>query len=206
MSGDGSTGEQRLIPDLSGLQLDVLLRELVERAEHVIETRSRLRGLLDAVVTVAADLSLPDVLRRIVGSACELAGARYGALGVLDESGRGLSEFVAVGIDEQTFERIGALPTGKGVLGLLIQRPEPVRLDDIRAHPTSYGFPPNHPPMGSFLGVPIRVRDEVFGNLYLADKIGAPSRRRGRGRRRRVGRGGSRVDRERTALRAIRPT
>jgi signal transduction histidine kinase len=171
MRDPSSPGEPRMLPDLSGLQLDVLLRELIERAERLIKTRSRLRGLLDAVVSVAADLSLPDVLRRIVESACSLAGARYGALGVLDEAGRELTEFVTVGVDDELRQRIGNPPTGKGVLGLLIERPEPLRLEDIRAHPASYGFPPNHPPMSSFLGVPIRVRDEVFGILYLAEKI-----------------------------------
>ncbi len=173
MRDDSAAAEHGMLPDLSEPHLDALLRELVDRAERVIETRSRLRGLLDAVVTVAADLSLPDVLRRIVESACTLANARYGALGVLDGTGQGLSEFVTVGVDDELRERIGNLPTGKGVLGLLIARPAPVRLEDIRAHPTSYGFPPNHPPMRSFLGVPIRVRDEVFGILYLAEKIDA---------------------------------
>ncbi len=172
---DDPTPEHRLLSDLSELRLDLLLRELVERAERVIETRSRLRGLLDAVVTVATDLSLPDVLRRIVESACSLVNARYGALGVLDESGQELGEFVTVGIEDDAREQIGNLPTGKGVLGLLIANPAPVRLEDIRAHPTSYGFPPDHPLMQSFLGVPIRVRDEVFGILYLAEKIDGPS-------------------------------
>ena len=137
-------------------------------------TGDQARRLLDAVVGVASDLSLPDVLRRIVDSATRLAGARYGALGVLDEGGGELAEFIVTGLDAQAQRAIGNHPTGKGVLGLLIVQPEPVRLPDICLHPHSYGFPPNHPPMHSFLGVPIRVSGAVFGNLYLAEKIDAP--------------------------------
>ena len=137
-------------------------------------TGDQARRLLDAVVGVASDLSLPDVLRRIVDSATRLAGARYGALGVLDEGGGELSEFIVTGLDAEAQRRIGNHPTGKGVLGLLIAQPEPVRLPDIRLHPNSYGFPPNHPPMHSFLGVPVRVGGAVFGNLYLAEKVDAP--------------------------------
>jgi signal transduction histidine kinase len=129
--------------------------------------------LLDAVIGVASDLSLPDVLRRIVDSAARLAGARYGALGVLDEGGGELSEFIVTGLDAEAQRRIGDHPRGKGVLGLLIAQPEPVRLPDIRLHPDSYGFPPHHPPMRSFLGVPVRVSGAVFGNLYLAEKVDA---------------------------------
>ena len=136
-------------------------------------TGDQARRLLDAVVGVASDLSLPDVLRRIVDSATRLAGARYGALGVLDEGGGELSEFIVSGLDAEAQRRIGDHPTGKGVLGLLIAQPEPVRLPDIRLHPNSYGFPPNHPPMHSFLGVPVRVGGAVFGNLYLAEKVDA---------------------------------
>ena len=165
-------GDEPLMPDLSRLRLDALLRELVDRAGEVIETESRVHRLLDAVVSVASDLSMPDVLRRIVTSGCELVGARYGALGVLGEGRRDLIEFVNVGIDDELRAHIGDLPTGKGVLGLLIDHPEPLRLHDIREHAQSYGFPPNHPPMRSFLGVPLRVRGEVFGNLYLTEKLG----------------------------------
>ena len=137
-------------------------------------TGDQARRLLDAVVGVASDLSLPDVLRRIVDSATRLAGARYGALGVLDEGGGELAEFIVTGLDTAAQRRIGSHPTGKGVLGLLIAQPEAVRLPDIRLHPKSYGFPPNHPPMHSFLGVPVRVSGAVFGNLYLAEKVDAP--------------------------------
>ncbi len=164
--------DDRLLPDLSSLRLDALLRELVDRAGKVIESEGRLDRLLDAVVAVASDLSLPDVLRRIVESACELVGARYGALGVLDPSGRELSDFVTVGLDDDQRARIGDLPRGCGVLGLLITDPRPLRLPDIAAHKASFGFPENHPPMSSFLGVPVRVRGKVFGNLYLTEKYG----------------------------------
>jgi signal transduction histidine kinase len=129
-----------------------------------------LRQLLDAVMTVGTDLDLPAMLRRIVASAVELVDARYGALGVLDESRTKLAQFITVGIDEADHAAIGHLPSGHGILGLLIVEAKPIRLPDLREHPDSYGFPPNHPPMKSFLGVPIRLRDEVFGNLYLTDK------------------------------------
>lgn len=129
-----------------------------------------LRQLLDAVLTIGSDLDLPAMLRRIVGSAVELVDATYGALGVLDETGTRLSQFITVGIDEEGHKAIGHLPEGHGILGLLIIDAKPLRLPDLSEHPDSYGFPPNHPPMRSFLGVPIRVRDEVFGNLYLTDK------------------------------------
>jgi signal transduction histidine kinase len=129
-----------------------------------------LRRLLDAVLTVGSDLDLPSMLLRIVEAAVELVDARYGALGVLDESQQRLAQFITVGIDEPGRRAIGALPEGHGILGLLIVDAKPLRLPDLREHPDSYGFPPNHPPMRSFLGVPIRVRDDVFGNLYLTDK------------------------------------
>jgi signal transduction histidine kinase len=132
-----------------------------------------LRQLLDAVLTVGSDLDLPAILQRIVQAAVDLVDARYGALGVLDESRSRLAQFITVGVDEETHRAIGHLPEGHGILGLLILDAEPLRLPDLREHPDSYGFPPNHPPMRSFLGVPIRVRDEVFGNLYLTDKTSA---------------------------------
>jgi nitrate/nitrite-specific signal transduction histidine kinase len=132
-----------------------------------------LRQLLDAVMTVGADLDLGTVLRHIVESAVSLVDARYGALGVLDESGTRLNQFITVGMDDETYHAIGTLPEGHGILGLLILEPKPIRLPDLHEHPDSYGFPPNHPPMKSFLGVPVRVRDQVFGNLYLTDKTSA---------------------------------
>jgi signal transduction histidine kinase len=131
-----------------------------------------LHHLLEAIITVGSELSLPLVLRRIVETARELVDARYGALGVLDEAGSGLSEFLTSGIDDGAVQAIGAPPSGHGILGLLIVDPRPIRLPDLTAHPDSFGFPPNHPPMTSFLGVPIHVRGQVFGNLYLTEKAG----------------------------------
>ena len=130
----------------------------------------QLRRLLDAVLSVGSELDLADALQRIIEVATDLVDAQYGALGVLDETGTRLSQFITVGIDDDARARIGDLPEGHGILGLLIVDPQPIRLPDLREHPDSFGFPPNHPPMRSFLGVPIRVRGSVFGNLYLCDK------------------------------------
>ena len=129
-----------------------------------------LRKLLDAVVAVGSGLDLPTMLRRIVELATELVDARYGALGVLDESGTRLSQFITVGVPPDIHAEIGHLPEGHGILGLLIVDAKPLRLPDLHEHPDSFGFPPNHPEMHSFLGVPIRVGDQVFGNLYLTEK------------------------------------
>ncbi len=131
--------------------------------------QDRERGLFTAVVSVAAGLELGATLRRIVQAAVELVDATYGALGVLNSEG-GLGEFVHVGIDTASVGVIGNLPSGKGILGLLVDHPVPIRLEDLSAHPASAGFPAGHPHMGSFLGVPVRVRGEVFGNLYLTEK------------------------------------
>jgi signal transduction histidine kinase len=128
---------------------------------------------LDAVMTVGTDLDLPAMLRRIVEAAVDLVDARYGALGVLDESRSRLAQFITVGLDDETYKAIGHLPEGHGILGLLIVDAKAIRLPDLSEHPDSAGFPAHHPPMKSFLGVPIRVRDEVFGNLYLTDKTSA---------------------------------
>jgi signal transduction histidine kinase len=158
-------------PDIGAaprLELDQLLAQLVERAQDVMTTQSRLRGLLAANAMLIGDLALPVVLRRIVEEACGLVGARYGALGVLSPGG-GLEEFIHVGMDADAVARIGHLPEGKGLLGALIDDPRPIRLRAIADDPRSVGFPDGHPPMSSFLGVPIRVRDEVFGNLYLSE-------------------------------------
>jgi signal transduction histidine kinase len=133
----------------------------------------RLRALLAAVLGISSDLSLPHVLHNIVTAAVEVIGARYGALGVLSEGGDRLSEFVNVGIPAEQVKAIGHFPEGHGILGLLIVDPRPLRLADLSQHPQSYGFPPHHPRMRSFLGVPILVRNQVFGNLYLTEKIDA---------------------------------
>jgi signal transduction histidine kinase len=133
----------------------------------------RADALLDAALAVGADLELPEVLERIVRTACSLVDARYGALGVLAPDGEHLVEFIAAGVTAQERARIGDVPRGHGVLGLLIRDPVPLRIADISAHPAAYGYPEHHPRMTSFLGAPIRVRDEVFGNIYLTDKVGA---------------------------------
>lgn len=137
-------------------------------------TDTNLRRLVDAIMSLSADLDLGVVLRRLAEAAVELVGARYGAMGVLSPDRTHLSAFITIGIDDETAARIGELPKGHGILGLLIVEPRPLRLPDLNAHPESYGFPPGHPPMKSFLGVPVLVRDQVFGNLYLTDKQGAP--------------------------------
>ncbi len=139
---------------------------------HSIEDPLKLRRLLEAVFLIEADLSLPVLLRHSLEEARSMAGARYGALGVLNDERTGLSEFITTGVEAETERAIGERPTGKGVLGLLITEPKPLRLADLQDHAESYGFPPHHPPMTSFLGVPIMARDEVYGNLYLTDKIG----------------------------------
>ena len=130
----------------------------------------QLLRLLDAVMAIGSEQTLGDALRRITEVAAELVDAQYAALGVLDESQSRLSEFITVGIDDNQREVIGAPPEGHGILGLLILQPKAVRLPDLTAHPESFGFPPGHPPMKSFLGVPIRLRGVVYGNLYLTDK------------------------------------
>jgi signal transduction histidine kinase len=121
-------------------------------------------------MAVGSELDLASVLRTIVESARDLADARYAALGVLDENKAALEQFITTGISDDEARAIGHLPKGHGILGLLIAEPQPIRLPDLREHPDSYGFPPNHPPMTTFLGVPIRTRGEVFGNLYLTEK------------------------------------
>ena len=156
---------------LPGLRLDELLTEVSDRLAEISATRDQLHGLLDAVVGIAGGLELPATLRRIVEAATRLVDAEYGALGVIGPD-QSLSQFVYTGIDEATRQRIGHLPDGRGILGLLIDEPRPLRLHRIDEHPASYGFPPNHPPMATFLGVPVRVREEVFGNLYLTQKRG----------------------------------
>jgi signal transduction histidine kinase len=158
---------------LSTLDLDDLLDELRARAGTARESQVRLSSLLDAVVAVSSNLDLADVLHRIVVSACDLVDATYGALGVLGPSGEELVEFVTQGLSEEDRAAIGQLPRGHGLLGMLIHSPHPQRVSDIAEHPDSYGFPPNHPPMTSFLGAPVRIRDQVFGNLYLTDKRSA---------------------------------
>jgi len=164
--GPGSRPE--LLPQL---QLDELLAELQGRLQAVMATRDRMRGLLEAVVAIGSGLDLESTLRRIVETAVGLVDATYGALGVIGEDRR-LAEFIPIGLSQDEIERIHHWPEGRGLLGLLIDDPRPLRLADIAAHPQSSGFPDGHPPMRTFLGVPVRLRDEVFGNLYLTGKRG----------------------------------
>ncbi|MGA9147895.1 MAG: GAF domain-containing protein, partial [Candidatus Nanopelagicales bacterium] len=144
-------------------------------------TEERLPSLLAAVMAVGSDLELSAVLRRIVETAVQLVDCEYGALGVVGEeylsgsrgpASKSLVEFVTTGIDDEQRAAIGNLPHGDGILGLLLRDPVPLRLPDLTAHEDSVGFPAGHPPMRTFLGVPIRVRDEIFGNLYLTEKRG----------------------------------
>lgn len=150
------------------LRLDELIDQLIDHAQDVRRAEDRLRALLDATDLITSDLSIEKVLRHIAEAACVVADATYAALGVIAHDG-GLERFVHVGIDDETVARIGPVPQGKGLLGALIQDPRPIRLANLADDPRSVGFPPNHPPMTSFLGVPILVRGEVFGNLYLCE-------------------------------------
>jgi signal transduction histidine kinase len=156
-------------PHLPHLRLDDLLGELQARLQTVLTTRDRVHALLEAVVAVGSQLDLEVVLRQIVEAATGLVNARYGALGVVGDDG-GLAEFIPVGLTEAEIAGIHHWPEGRGLLGELITNPRPLRLADIAGHPNSFGFPDGHPPMQSFLGVPVRIRDEVYGNLYLTEK------------------------------------
>lgn len=135
--------------------------------------RQRFERLLEAGVAVSSEHALSAVLQRVVDSARDVVGARYAALGVLTDDGSGLSEFVTSGMSQEERQRIGDLPRGRGLLGLVIRKRRPIRAADLARHPDRYGFPPHHPPMKSFLGVPIVSRGRVFGNLYVTEKIGA---------------------------------
>ncbi|ANS32006.1 Hypoxia sensor histidine kinase response regulator DosT (plasmid) [Rhodococcus opacus] len=167
--------ESVLTGPLSQLRLRELLVEVQDRIDQMIGSRDQVDSLLEAVLTVATGLELEATLEQIVHAAIELADCEYGALGVLNRTRDGLQEFVYEGIDEPTRDLIGDLPTGHGLLGLLIEQPKPIRLDNLAQHTASSGFPEHHPPMRTFLGVPVRVRGEVFGNLYLTEKSGGHS-------------------------------
>ena len=134
----------------------------------------RLRGLIDAGIALGSELSLDDLLQKLVETAAELTGARYAALGVIDGTGTELERFLTTGIDPETHAAIGELPRGRGILGVLIKNAEPLRLQSIGEDPRSVGFPANHPPMRGFLGVPILLRGRAYGNLYLTEKAGGP--------------------------------
>lgn len=154
---------------LSGMRLTELLDEVQDRLSVVARTQARVQSLLDAFLSVSSGLDLDTTLHRIVAAAADLVDARYGALGVLGRGG-GLAAFIHVGMDDETARRLGSLPEGKGVLGQLITEPYALRIPDLGQHPSSVGFPPGHPEMHSFLGVPVLVRGEVFGNLYMTEK------------------------------------
>ena len=172
MTEESRSGAERARLVLPELKLDDLLTELQSRLDTARATRDRVHALLEAVVSIGGELELETVLRRIAEAAATLADARYGALGVIGEEGERLVRFVTTGVSEEEIASIGHWPHGRGILGLLIREPRPLRLPDLTEHPDSSGFPANHPPMRTFLGVPIRVRDEVFGNLYLTEKAG----------------------------------
>ncbi len=154
---------------LPSLRLDELLAELQTRLQAVLTTRDRVNALFDAVVAVGTNLDIEVVLRGIVEAAVTLVDARYGAMGVIGEGGR-LAEFIPVGLSEDEIGQIHHWPEGRGLLGALIADPTPIRIGELAEHELSSGFPAGHPPMNSFLGAPIRIRDEVYGNLYLTEK------------------------------------
>ena len=168
-SANSDPGARPLRDTLSQLRLRELLIEVQERVEQIVEGRDRLDGLVEAMLVVTSGLELDETLRTIVHTAIDLVDASFGALGVRGDDHE-LLEFIYEGIDEEARELIGHLPEGRGVLGVLLDDPKPIRLDNISHHAASVGFPANHPPMRTFLGVPVRIRDEVFGNLYLTEK------------------------------------
>ncbi|MFE9109823.1 GAF domain-containing protein [Streptomyces collinus] len=168
----GSEEARKAQVRLPQLRLDELLEELQARIDAARGTQDRVHSLLEAVLSVGRELDLEQALYSIVEAATALVDAQYGALGVIGPDGKRLSAFHTVGVSEDQIARIGNYPEGHGILGELIRHPEPLRLPKLSEHPASYGFPPHHPPMNTFLGVPIRVRDQVFGNLYLTEKRG----------------------------------
>ncbi len=173
-SGAAHGSRPPMTETLSQLRLRELLIEVQDRIAQIVDVRDRMDRLMEAMLVVTAGLDLDNTLRTIVHTAIELVDAEYGALGVreTDPTSNQLAEFVYEGIDDRTRVLIGDLPRGHGVLGLLIEQPKPIRLTNLSDHPSSVGFPEHHPPMHTFLGVPVQVRDEVFGNLYLTEKAG----------------------------------
>ena len=162
----GIAKKRSLLPNL---RLDELLEELQVRLQAVVATRDRVNALFEAVMAVGSNLDIEEVLRGIVEAAVTLVDAKYGAMGVIGEGGT-LAEFIPVGLTEEQIGEIHHWPEGRGLLGALITDPEPLRIANLGSHELSSGFPDGHPPMSSFLGAPIRIRDEVYGNLYLTEK------------------------------------
>ncbi|MFX0574889.1 GAF domain-containing sensor histidine kinase [Nocardia nepalensis] len=169
MTEELGSGPYSVRDTLSQLRLRELLSEVEERVELIIDSRDRMDGLVEAMLTVTSGLDLDETLRAIVHTATSLVDARYGALAVRGHDQQ-VTQFLDEGMDDKTREDIGRLPAGHGVLGEVFSQPKPLRLDELSKHPASVGFPPHHPPMHTFLGVPVRIRDEVFGSLYLTEK------------------------------------
>jgi signal transduction histidine kinase len=168
---DSATDKSPLLDTLSQLRLRELLVEVQDRVDQIVKGRDRLDGLVEAMLVVTAGLDLDQTLQTIVQTATKLVDAQYGALGIRSE-GHQIIDFVLAGMGEAEMAQIGRAPQGIGVLGVLLDDPKSIRLDEISNHPASVGFPPNHPPMHTFLGVPIRIREEIYGNLYLTEKAG----------------------------------
>ncbi|WP_043650468.1 sensor histidine kinase [Nocardia thailandica] len=169
MANDGHPGRYSVGDGTGQERLRALLSEVGQRVELMIGTRDRMDGLVEAMLTVTAGLDLDETLRAIVHSATSLVDARYGALAVVGHD-KQVAQFIDEGMPDRVRERIERLPAGHGVLGAVFAEPGPLRLDDLTEHPASVGFPAGHPPMHTFLGVPVRIRDEVFGSLYLTEK------------------------------------
>lgn len=169
--GSAMDDEHLQFPDQHRSELERTIGELVDRAHRVLGAQGRLRSLLRASQAVVEDLELEQVLRHIAEAAVALVDAEYGALGVIDRDGL-LEQFIHVGMAADVAQSIGHLPEGHGILGAVIESEHPIRLDDLGSDPRAVGFPAHHPPMRTFLGVPIRVRGEIFGNLYLTNRAG----------------------------------
>ncbi|MFQ6328496.1 GAF domain-containing protein [Nocardia sp. CWNU-33] len=171
MTEENGSGPYSVRDTLSQLRLRELLSEVRERVELIIDSRDRMDGLVEAMLAVTSGLDLDETLRTIVHTATSLVDARYGALAVRGHDQQ-VTQFIDEGMDDETRDRIGRLPAGHGVLGVVFNQPRPLRLDELSNHLASVGFPPHHPPMHTFLGVPVRIRDEIFGSLYLTEKAG----------------------------------
>ena len=166
----------------------------------------RLRGLIDAGIALGSEESLDALLQKLIETAAALTGARYAALGVIDETGDELERFLTTGIDAELHAAIGELPRGRGILGVLIKDAETLLLESIADDPRSVGFPPHHPPMRGFLGVPILLRGRAYGNLYLTEKAGGPFTAEDQGAGRDAGRSSGGGDRKCTAASRMRRT